>query len=107
MAREANRLRSDIVDYVNSLPGFYVFCYEIPNRRGYFKSERLFPTGNPDIIGLYQGQFIGIEVKSKTDTLRQHQKEQLDTLWFFKAKILVASSVSDVAEWCENLMREE
>lgn len=52
--------------------------------------------GSSDIIGIWQGKMLCIEVKSRRGTLRPEQKEFLDTLGRLGAITLVARGLEDV-----------
>lgn len=52
--------------------------------------------GSPDIIGVFKGRFLGIEVKSKCGKLRPEQKEFLENIIKNGGIAFVAKSIEDV-----------
>jgi Holliday junction resolvase len=52
--------------------------------------------GSSDILGIWQGKMLCIEVKSRRGTLRPEQKEFLETMNRLGAITLVARSLDDV-----------
>lgn len=56
----------------------------------FFKVQSLSQSGLPDIIGLINGHFVAIELKTETGTLAKLQKHYLD-------KILKCGGVTAVA----------
>ena len=54
--------------------------------------------GVPDIIGIFRGRFLGIEVKSKAGRLTTAQKIFIDEINMAGGIAFVARSIDDVAE---------
>lgn len=52
--------------------------------------------GVPDILGIYQGRFLGIEVKSETGILRPEQKQFLENIQKNGGIGFVARNLDDV-----------
>lgn len=54
--------------------------------------------GVPDIIGVYKGRFLGIEVKAAGGVLSDHQKNFIDRINAEGGIAFVAKSLDDVIE---------
>jgi len=68
------------------------------NYKGKTRMIRIGCPGAPDIIGIFKGLFLGIEVKAKKGKLRPEQKEFLDNIKKYGGIAIVAKSVEDVEE---------
>lgn len=54
--------------------------------------------GVPDIVGVYDGKFLGIEVKTRNGVVSPHQKQFIDNINAAGGLAFVARSVQDVVE---------
>jgi hypothetical protein len=66
--------------------------------RGCYRANqsRFSEKGSSDILGIWQGRMLCIEVKSRRGTLRPEQKEFLETMGRLGAITLLARSLDDV-----------
>ena len=71
-------------------PGFYFKTHGGPYQK----------AGLPDIVGVYQGKFIGIEIKcpGKEDTLTDLQKKTLEKISKAGGVAFMATSPQQIAE---------
>lgn len=76
-------------------------------RRGIFRRNNspYSINGVSDILGIVRGQFLAIEVKSKTGKLTKEQAHFLDTINAEGGLAFVARSVNDVLTQFESLNR--
>ncbi len=83
MARsQTNKLTQDALNFLLRLPNCFAWR---ANTTGVFDAKlgiyRPSPKkGVSDIIGLYRGQFFGIEIKTGKDRLREEQKQFIDSV---------------------------
>lgn len=70
--------------------------YIFTKYKGKTQMIKMGAVGSPDIIGIYKGKFLGIEVKSATGTLRPEQKEFLDKINAEGGFAFVARNLDDV-----------
>lgn len=54
----------------------------LPNGKRIVNNSISLPPGTPDMIGrsIITGQWYGVENKTENDTIKKHQKEQLDLI---------------------------
>ena len=57
--------------------------------------------GVPDIVGIFKGRFLGIEVKTERGKLSDHQKHFIDRINASGGIAFVARSYQDVVEKLE------
>ena len=81
------QLRSQILRYLNSIPGAFFF----PIPQGPFSR-----VGISDLIGLYHGQFFALEVKTGNNQLTKKQD-------IFLSKVRAAGGVGQVARSIEDV----
>jgi hypothetical protein len=91
-----------ILEWLNLQPG----CRAWKNKsmgtydavRGCYRANhsKFSEKGSSDILGIWQGKMLCIEVKSRRGTLRPEQKEFLETMNRLGAITLVARSLDDV-----------
>jgi penicillin-binding protein-related factor A (putative recombinase) len=67
-----------------------------PVIKGFRKPGKYYLKGVSDILGLYQGRFLAIEVKTKTGRLSPVQKLFLERVKSYGGIAFVARSVEDV-----------
>lgn len=68
-----------------------------PIRKIYRKSNNKFHlNGVSDILGVYNGKFLAIEVKSNSGKLTENQKEFLERIKSYGGIGIVARSIEDV-----------
>ena len=99
-------IERQILDYLHTLPGCVAWKHHqlIANkhrRRGKYE-----PKGIPDIIGVYRGRFIAIEVKRpKGGVVKQEQKLFIELLNKYGGLAFIATSVEDVQRYlaCEEI----
>jgi hypothetical protein len=93
-----------ILEWLNLQPG----CRAWKNKsmgtydpvRGVYRANqsRFSEKGSSDILGIYAGKMLCIEVKSRRGTLRPEQKEFLDTMRKLGAITILARSLDDVLD---------
>jgi len=93
-----------ILDWLNAQPG----CKAWKNKsmgtfdpiRGIYRANhsKYSEKGSSDILGIWNGKMLCIEVKSRRGTLRPEQKVFLDSMGTLGALTLVARSLHDVVE---------
>lgn len=54
--------------------------------------------GVPDIVGIYQGRYLGIEVKTRNGVVSDNQRRFIDTINAAGGIAFVARSVDDVID---------
>jgi len=93
-----------ILEWLNLLPGCKAWknksmgTYD-PVRKCFRANHSKFSEkGSSDIIGIWQGKMLCIEVKTKRGTLRPEQKEFLETMGKLGAISLVARCLEDVID---------
>ena len=87
-----SEIKRDIMDYLNHLPRCYARLIQvgrIPGRTNHSK-------GIADIIAVYKGRFVAIEVKTKTGNLSPEQDEYLKTVARCGGIAFTARSLDDV-----------
>ena len=63
-----------------------------------FSGPMQHPKGISDILGIWEGRFLAIEIKTKTGRVSDHQKEFLRCINQFGGLGFVARSVDDVID---------
>ncbi|OAQ42110.1 hypothetical protein A5893_03065 [Pedobacter psychrophilus] len=105
--RTSQGITKCVMLYVNHIGGF---CSEIDNR-GFFNKElnRFVPSkiknGFPDVVACLSGRFIGIEVKSGKDTMRQAQYEICIEIEQAKGRYFIAKDFQGFYEWIQVLKK--
>ena len=90
-AETANSITRNVIRVVNMTPG--AVAYRINNAAVYDEKAKAYRKGNiekglPDVIAIYKGRFIGIEVKANKDRMsvwQLHRREEIvqaDGLFF-------------------------
>lgn len=93
-----------ILEWLNAQPGCKAWKNKSmgtfdPVKRIYRANHSRFSEkGSSDILGIWQGKMLCIEVKSRRGTLRPEQKDFLETMDSFGAITLVARSLHDVVD---------
>lgn len=100
--RKEKDIELEILIYLNSQPG----CFAWKNKsmgtfnaaRGVYlrNHHRFSEKGTSDIIGIFQGYMLCVEVKSRNGRLQPHQAQFLDRMSEMGAIAFVARSVDDV-----------
>jgi len=92
-------LEQSILHYLNLQPGWFAFKYYsvgIFDPGGFYrKKSRFAPNGISDIIGLYNGRFIAIEVKIKGNKPTEQQQ----------AFINKVNKTGGAATWVDSLIK--
>lgn len=98
-------IEADILTYLNVMPNMFAWknktmgVYD-PVIKAYRKSNNKHVyKGVPDIIGVCNGKFIAIEVKTEKGVVSKDQKKFIERLSNHGARVLVARSLSDVRKW--------
>jgi hypothetical protein len=97
-----NALTSALLEYLLRLPGCFAWRQ---NTAGVFDLARQLYRPAPkrgvcDIIALYRGRFVGIEVKTGKDRLRPEQKSFIASIERAGGSVIVASSYEQfIKEW--------
>jgi len=93
-------IQSQILDYLKYRG---VFCWRnntgattYQRKDGRKQFLRYGATGSPDIIGIFRGKFLGIEVKNKLGKVTNSQRLFLDRIKAEGGIALVARSTEDV-----------
>ncbi len=93
-----------ILDYLSYRPGYFwknqsVGIYDPTKRRFRKSNNRHHVRGVADILGVRSdGQFVAIEVKTKTGKLSENQKAYLQKIKEHGGLAFVARSIEDVKE---------
>ena len=88
-----------ILEYLDHHPEVFavkITTTGIPNGRGGFRKNN--SRGVSDIIGVYKGKFLAIEVKRPGGQLTEHQKYFLDSIKIYGGIGIVAYSLDDVIQ---------
>lgn len=67
-----------------------------PKTGAYWKTSKYYKKGTADILGIYKGRPLAIEVKTKTGRLSPHQKIFLQEWKNYGGISIVARSIEDV-----------
>lgn len=96
-----------ILDWLNAQPG----CKAWKNKsmgtfdptRGIYRANhsKYSEKGTSDILGIWRGKMLCIEVKSRRGVLRPEQKEFLRVMGELGAIAILARSLEDVLPWLE------
>jgi penicillin-binding protein-related factor A (putative recombinase) len=98
------QIQNAILEYLNYLPECKAWTNQSvgiynPATGGFRRQVGKYTSkGVSDIIGIYHGKMLCIEVKSKTGKLSEHQEMFLKEMKRHGAIAFVARSVNDVAE---------
>lgn len=92
-------LKRQIVEWLSAQPGCYIRQVQIGGIRGRANHGK----GISDIIGIWRGRFLAVEVKTREGRLSPEQAEFLECIRRFGGIAIVARSVGDV----ENNLRDE
>ena len=102
MSGPEQRIKNEILSYLSSLPdGFF---YPIDSTGIYDPTKKIFRKKNSiyhirgvsDILGVYRGRPIAIEVKSKVGVVSDYQKNFIQRFTQAGGIAIVARSVEDV-----------
>lgn len=100
--KEEQRIENEILDYlaINDIKAWKIKSVGTfdPKKLTFRRPGKRYKKGVADILGIYKGKPLAIEVKSKTGRLSPHQKIFLME-WFKEGGIvIVARSVGDVEQ---------
>jgi hypothetical protein len=98
-----NEIELGILVYLRSVG---VFCFKVPttgfydtNRKAFRKQENPFVlNGVSDILGIRDGRFIAIEVKTKTGVVSEEQEAFIKKIKEMGGMAGVARNIDDVRE---------
>lgn len=89
-------IQTDILKYLDNIPKLFYWR----NNTGAIHTEKRFVQfgvrGGPDIIIIYKGKFIGIEVKGPRGKQSEYQQSFQKNVEYAGGIYLVAKSVEDV-----------
>jgi len=104
-SKKESTIETEILTYLNIMPGIFAWknktmgVYD-PVRKVFRKSNSKFtPNGVPDILGVCNGKFIAIEVKTEKGIVSNDQKKFIKQLEEHGAYTLIARSLQDAREW--------
>jgi len=89
-------IKRQIKNYSKKVSGLYLFHY----------SAYMGEAGIPDYIGVYNGYFIGIEVKRPGNDLTMKQEQKIKTLREHRARVCVAYSIYDFKKFIKDIQEE-
>ena len=94
------QIEIQILEYLN-LKGIFAWKVKTmgtfdPVAKKFRTPSKYYITGQPDISAIYQGKFIGIEVKSKTGKASRNQLAFLQRIRENGGIAIIARSVEDV-----------
>jgi hypothetical protein len=101
LATPEGLIKGAIVDWLRARK---IFCWV--NQAGKIPGRKLAKTGVTDILGIYNGRMLAIEVKAPTGKLTD---EQAQFIWDVKSNgglAFVARSVEDVEKALSNWKKE-
>ena len=87
-------IQAQILDYLRRRADVYVWRSSVGFRGGHRYGG---PPGTPDIIGMFNGRFLGIEVKGPQGKLTPEQEAVRDSVISHGGLYVEARSVDDVA----------
>lgn len=109
LAPKEKEIERCILEWLNAQPGCKAWknkstgTYD-PVRKCFRQNHsRWSEKGTSDILGIWAGKMLCIEVKSKRGTLRPEQKEFLTRMSELGAIAFVARSLDDVIEWLSQI----
>jgi hypothetical protein len=103
------QIQNEILDYLNRLPHCKAWqtqsgaIYD-PTRKTFRKPPKWAPVGVADIIGIWHGYFLAIEVKRPGGRISEHQKQWLSDMVERGAIGMIAYSLSDVVTLLEQII---
>lgn len=106
------QIQNDILEYLNSLPHCKAWqtqsgaIYD-PTRKAFRKPPKWAPVGVADIIGIWHGHFLAIEVKRPGGRISEHQRQWLSEMVEQGAIAMVAFRLSDVVQLLETVIMVE
>lgn len=95
------KIKKEIMEYLTKLPGCFVRNVQIGGIRGRANTGK----GMSDIIGVFRGRFLAIEVKTERGILAPHQREFLNDIERHGGVAFVARSLDDVIKALEPHIR--
>lgn len=103
------QIQNDILEYLNSLPHCKAWQTQSgaifdPTRKTFRKPPKWAPVGVADIIGIWHGYFLAIEVKRPGGRLSSHQQQWLLDMAEKGALAMVAFSAGDVVRLLDQLV---
>lgn len=109
------QIEQSIISYLNAIPGTLVFKYNAggvfdPTKRIFRKNHsNNYLIGVSDILGIYQGKFIALEVKrpSKRKNTTAHQKYFLFRIIECGGYSAVVTSIDDVISFLKGINDEK
>lgn len=96
-------IKKQIMAYLATLPGCFAKVVQIGGIKGRTNTAK----GMSDIVAIYKGRFLAIEVKTKTGVLAPHQREFLDKIQKCGGIAFVATSVQEVIDKLEPTRNKE
>lgn len=96
-------LQNRIIEFLNEATNGLFWQNDSIGVRGRKRENQYRPNGVPDILGTVKGQFIGIEVKSKTGKMLPSQTEFSIRLKKAGGLYFVIKSIDDIIETCKAL----
>lgn len=96
---EEGDIKRLIMDYLKAQPMTYVRSIQIRGTPGRTSQSK----GVSDIIGVWKGRFLAVEVKTKKGIVSVEQQEFLDSVKSCGGIAIVARSLGDV----ENVLNKE
>lgn len=85
---------------IQALREHNVWCYKV-------WGNQMTPAGIPDIVGVFEGQFLGIETKMPGGKLSDIQKYRINEMRKAGAVITVARSVEEALELVNHLQHRD
>ncbi len=102
MVQKEKQIENAILEY---LAMSNIFSFKVksqgtydPVRKQFRAPSKYYKRGTADILGIYKGQFLAIEVKSEKGRASIHQKLFLDEVTKNGGIAFIARSVSEVAD---------
>lgn len=97
-------LQTAVFDFLRLALPPDAFCHAIPNGDGRMTTAPGTVAGVPDLLVVYQGRAIYIELKTKTGAVRTSQRWVHDRLTSAGGVVTVCRSVEQVAEFLSLLI---
>ena len=94
-------IENAVLQFINLRPGWYAFKVQStglwdPTKKVYRKSNnRWHAKGVSDILAIYKGLFVALEIKTKTGRLSDNQKEFIKTIQDHEGVASVIRSIED------------
>lgn len=95
------QLQNRIIEFLNQATKGTFWQNDSIGIRGRKRENKYRPNGVPDVLGVIAGQFVGIEVKSKTGKLLPSQIEFSARFTAAGGYYFVIKSIDDLIETCK------